>query len=117
MVGGAVARLGQTWHRPRVWAGHRLDVQASCWRALERRPHQPRRHDWFRVGGAIPAETSRRYVAAQCIGAIAASYLLGWFSGRSETLASRCPKLPIARAFVVEMGFSGLLGFVIMGGH
>lgn len=55
------------------------------------------------------------YVVAQCLGAIAASALLGWLLGPGGGFGETVPQLPLARSFVVEMGFTGLLGFVIMG--
>ena len=55
------------------------------------------------------------YVVAQCLGAIAASALLGWLLGRGSGFGETVPQLAIAQSFVVEMGFTGLLGFVIMG--
>jgi aquaporin NIP len=55
------------------------------------------------------------YVLAQCIGAIAASVVLGWLLGRAGGFGETVPQLPLAQSFVVEMGFTGLLGFVIMG--
>lgn len=64
--------------------------------------------------GRFPRRDVAPYVAAQCIGAIAASYLLGWILGPVGDFGVTVPQLPIAQAFVVEMGFSGLLGFVIM---
>ena len=55
------------------------------------------------------------YVIAQCIGAIAASALLGWLLGRAGGFGETVPALALAQSFVVEMGFTGVLGFVIMG--
>lgn len=55
------------------------------------------------------------YVIAQCLGAIAASALLGWILGRTGGFGETVPSLPLAQSFVVEMGFTGVLGFVIMG--
>lgn len=55
------------------------------------------------------------YVVAQCIGAIAASAVLGWLLGRAGGFGETVPNLPLAQSFVTEMGFTGLLGFVIMG--
>ena len=55
------------------------------------------------------------YIVAQCFGAIAASALLGWLLGRAGGFGETVPALPLAQSFVVEMGFTGVLGFVIMG--
>ena len=55
------------------------------------------------------------YIVAQCIGAIAASALLVWLVGDVGNAGATVPALPLAQSFVVEMGFTGLLGFVIMG--
>jgi len=55
------------------------------------------------------------YVVAQCVGAIGASLVCGWILGPVGSFAITVPALDIPRAFVVEMGFTGLLGFVIMG--
>lgn len=55
------------------------------------------------------------YVFAQCAGAIAASALLGWLLGAVGAFGATAPSISVARAFVVEAGFTGLLGFVIMG--
>ena len=63
----------------------------------------------FPTGEVLP------YVAAQCTGAIAASYLCGWLLGPVGSFGATIPSLSIGRSFVVEMGYSGLLAFVIMG--
>jgi MIP family channel proteins len=55
------------------------------------------------------------YVAAQCAGAIAASFALGWLLGPVGQFGATVPSLPVAQAFVVELGYTGLLAFVIMG--
>jgi len=54
------------------------------------------------------------YLVAQCIGAVAASFLLGWLLGPVGDFGVTVPALPTAQSFVVEMGYSGLLAFVIM---
>lgn len=54
------------------------------------------------------------YVVAQCIGAIAAAAICAWLLGDAGSAGATLPALSIARSFVVEMGFSGILGFVIM---
>src|SRR5688572_24855317 len=55
------------------------------------------------------------YIVAQCIGAIAASASLVWLLGPAGNFGATVPFVSIARAFVIEMGFTALLGFVIMG--
>ena len=55
------------------------------------------------------------YVVAQCIGAIAASAVLVWLLGPVGNFGATVPAIPVARAFVVELGYSAILGFVIMG--
>jgi hypothetical protein len=62
----------------------------------------------FRSSNVIP------YVAAQCVGAVLASLLCGWLVGPVGGFGATIPSLPIAQSFVVEMGFTGILGFVIM---
>lgn len=63
----------------------------------------------------FPGRDVLPYVVAQCIGAVAASALLAWLLGSAGGFGETLPNLPIAQSFVVEMGFTGLLGFVIMG--
>lgn len=53
------------------------------------------------------------YVTAQCAGAALASVLSGWLLGRTGDFGATIPSLPIAQSFVVEAGFSAVLGFVI----
>jgi len=55
------------------------------------------------------------YVLAQCVGAVGASFLCGWLLGPVGVFGATLPNLPLAQSFVVEAGYSGLLGFVIMG--
>ena len=63
----------------------------------------------------FPGRDVAPYVLAQCVGAIAASALLGWLLGPVGDFGATVPGLPTAQSFVVEMGYTGLLGFVIMG--
>lgn len=63
----------------------------------------------------FPRKDVLPYIAAQCLGAITASALLGWILGPVGTFGETLPSMPLAQAFVVEMGFSGVLAFVIMG--
>jgi len=55
------------------------------------------------------------YVAAQCVGALASALLLGWLLGPLADHGATIPNVSVGRAFVVEMGYSGILAFVIMG--
>jgi MIP family channel proteins len=63
----------------------------------------------------FPGRDVLPYLLAQCAGAIAASAILGWLLGSVGGFGETIPRLPLAQAFVVEMGYTGLLGFVIMG--
>lgn len=63
----------------------------------------------FRTSDVIP------YIVAQCVGAVLASYLCGWLLGPVGEFGATLPALAIPQSFVVEMGYSGLLAFVIMG--
>jgi MIP family channel proteins len=54
------------------------------------------------------------YVAAQCVGAVLASLVLAWLLGPVGGYGVTLPSLGTAQSFVVEMGYSGLLGFVII---
>lgn len=62
----------------------------------------------FRRSDVLP------YIAVQCAGAIAGSMLLGWLLGSVGSYGATVPSLPTAQSFVVEAGFSAILGFVIM---
>jgi len=63
----------------------------------------------------FPARDLLPYVVAQCGGAIAASALLVWLVGPVGNFGATVPALSTGRSFVVEMGYTALLGFVIMG--
>jgi aquaporin Z len=65
--------------------------------------------------GRFPGADVLPYVAAQCIGAIGASLLLGWVLGSVGCFGATVPGLPLTQSFVVELGYSGILAFVIMG--
>lgn len=62
----------------------------------------------FRTSDVLP------YVVAQCVGAIAASFVCGWILGPMAMFGATIPALPIPQSFVVEMGYTGILGFVII---
>lgn len=64
--------------------------------------------------GRFPGRDVPAYVVAQCIGAVAASFLVGWLLGPVGGYGATIPALPLAQAFVVELGFTAVLGFVIM---
>ena len=64
--------------------------------------------------GRFPGHRVVPYVAAQCVGAAAASAILVWILGREGGYGATIPTIPIPQAFVVEAGYSGILGFVIM---
>jgi MIP family channel proteins len=63
----------------------------------------------------FPGREVAPYIIAQCIGAVAASALLRWLLGPVGALGATVPSLTLARSFVVEAGYTALLGFVIMG--
>jgi glycerol uptake facilitator-like aquaporin len=54
------------------------------------------------------------YIVSQCFGAVAASIALAWILGPVGSFGATVPSLSIARSFVVEAGYSGLLAFVII---
>ncbi len=64
--------------------------------------------------GRFPRRDVVPYVVAQLVGAIAAAALLRWLLGPIASLGATVPTLSVGRAFVIELGFSGLLAFVIM---
>ena len=63
----------------------------------------------FRRSDVLP------YIASQCIGAVLASYLCGWVLGPVGDFGATLPALALPQSFVVEMAYSGMLAFVIMG--
>lgn len=62
----------------------------------------------------FPAREVVPYVLAQCAGAVAASLLLRWLLGPVGGLGATAPAVSVDRAFVIEAGYTALLGFVIM---
>jgi aquaporin NIP len=62
----------------------------------------------FRSSDVVP------YVVAQCAGAFLASLLCGWVLGSIASYGATVPSLTVGRAFVVELGYSALLGLVII---
>lgn len=62
----------------------------------------------------FPGREVAPYIIAQCTGAVVASMLLRWLLGDAGNFAATVPSLSLSRAFVIEFGFTGLLGFVIM---
>ena len=62
----------------------------------------------------FPGREVLPYVFAQCVGAIAASLFLRWLLGPVGGMGATVPSVSIDRAFVIEAGYTGLLGFVIM---
>lgn len=64
--------------------------------------------------GRFPVRDVVPYVIAQCAGAILGSAFLRWTLGDAGGMGGTVPSIPVAQAFAVEMGFSGVLAFVIM---
>jgi aquaporin NIP len=62
----------------------------------------------------FPTREVPAYILAQCVGAIVSSALLGWLLGPVGNFGATTPALSIAQSFVVEAGYTALLGFVIM---
>lgn len=65
--------------------------------------------------GQFPGRQVLPYVASQCAGAVVASLLLLWILGHGAGYGATIPMLPIPQSFAVEAGYSGILGFVILG--
>ena len=63
----------------------------------------------------FPGRQVLPYIAAQCVGAVLASLVLVWILGTGGGFGATLPLLPIPQSFAVEAGFSGILGFVILG--
>ena len=62
----------------------------------------------------FPTRDVLPYIVSQCAGAVAAAALLRWILGPVVAMGATVPAIPVAQAFVVELGYSGLLAFVIM---
>ena len=79
-------------------------------------PDAPSRsHDRPLVRRPVRARDLLPYIIAQCAGATGASLLCGWILGPVGEFGVTVPALAIPQSFVVELGYTGLLGFVIMG--
>jgi aquaporin Z len=63
--------------------------------------------------GKFPAKEVAAYVIAQSVGAIAAAFTLVWLLGPVGDFGATVPSVPIAQAFVIEFGYTGILGFVV----
>ncbi|MEO7360399.1 MAG: aquaporin [Gemmatimonadaceae bacterium] len=61
----------------------------------------------------FPLQSVLPYIAAQCVGAIAASFALRWILGPVGKLGATLPALDLPRAFAVEAGYSAILAFII----
>ena len=65
--------------------------------------------------GRFPVRQVVPYILAQCVGAITAAASLVWILGPVGNFGATVPALPLAQSFAVELGYTTLLGFVIMG--
>ena len=65
--------------------------------------------------GRFPSREVVSYVVAQCTGAVLAAFTLRWVLGTVGNVGATIPMVSLERAFVVEAGYSAILGFVIMG--
>jgi aquaporin Z len=63
----------------------------------------------------FPGRAVAPYVAAQCVGATAASLALRWLLGPVGNLGATLPALSLGRSFAVEAGYSAILALVIFG--
>jgi aquaporin NIP len=62
----------------------------------------------------FPGREVLPYVVSQCLGAVIAALVLRWLLGPVGGLGATVPTVSIERAFVIEAGYTALLGFVIM---
>ena len=65
--------------------------------------------------GRFRGEEVAPYVIAQCAGAVLASAACSWVLGNVGGYGATLPSLPLPQSFAVEMVYSGILAFVIMG--
>jgi MIP family channel proteins len=63
--------------------------------------------------GRFPLREVGGYLVAQIAGATAAAALLVWMLGPVGNFGVTVPSIPLAQAFVVELGFTGVLGFMV----
>jgi aquaporin NIP len=63
----------------------------------------------------FPSRDVVPYVVAQCVGATAAAFTLRWLLGPVGRLGATVPAISLGRGFAVELGYSALVAFVIMG--
>jgi len=63
----------------------------------------------------FPGREVAPYVLAQCTGATGAAFALRWLLGPVGGLGATVPALSLGRAFAVELVYSAILAFVIMG--
>ncbi len=63
----------------------------------------------------FPAREVLPYVAAQCTGAVLAALTTRWLLGDVGGFGATVPSVSVDRAFVIEAGYTAILGFVIMG--
>jgi len=64
--------------------------------------------------GRFPTGEVAPYIVAQCVGAAIASIATGWLIGPFASFGATVPQVPIPQAFVIEAGYTAVLGFVIM---
>lgn len=69
----------------------------------------------FWTRGLFPRGDVLPYVVSQCVGGIAGSVTLRLVLGVVGAMGATIPILPVGSALLVEAGFTGVLGFVIMG--
>ncbi len=63
--------------------------------------------------GKFPSREVGGYIVAQIAGATFAAWLLVWMLGPVGNYGVTVPSIPLAQAFVVELGFTGVLGFMV----
>lgn len=65
--------------------------------------------------GRMPGRELAPYIGAQLLGAVVAAAALGWLLGPIADFGVTTPKVPVAQAFVIEAGYTMVLGLVIAG--